>query len=105
MDPQWITALIAFATLVAAFTAFSVRWAWHILRGTQSFLDDWKGEDARPGVPARPGVMERLQTVEFIVTEVRGQVFPNGSSSLRDVVGRIEADVAHIKAEQQQEKN
>lgn len=28
------------------------------------FLDDWFGEEARPGIPARPGVMERLERLE-----------------------------------------
>lgn len=29
------------------------------------FSEDWNGTDARPGVPARPGVMERLSRIEL----------------------------------------
>lgn len=29
-----------------------------------AFLDDWNGEDARPGSPRRPGIPERLSVLE-----------------------------------------
>ena len=32
-------------------------------------LDDISGEAARPGVPARPGLMERIQSVEALTAE------------------------------------
>ena len=48
--------------LTAIFHLFrSILRAW---RKVDAFLDDWNGEEERPGVPARPGVMERLSTVE-----------------------------------------
>lgn len=47
------------------------------------FMDDWGGTEARPGVPRRPGVMERLDWIEH-------QLKPNSGESLRDVVNRIE---------------
>ena len=33
-------------------------------------LDDWRGTEARPGVPRRPGVMERLEKIEADVSAV-----------------------------------
>lgn len=33
------------------------------------FLDDWFGEEARPGVAARPGVMERLERLEELANK------------------------------------
>ena len=34
------------------------------------FHRDWNGEAARPGVPARPGVMERLSMTENVLSVV-----------------------------------
>lgn len=50
------------------------------------FMDDWGGESARPGVPRRPGVMERLDWIEH-------QLKPNSGESLRDAVNRIETQL------------
>lgn len=64
--------------------------AWRLLVGIRrlviridDFMDDWGGEAARPGVPRRPGVMERLDYIEH-------QLKPNSGESLRDAVNRIE---------------
>lgn len=49
----------------------------------EEFIEDWRGTVARPGVPARAGVMERLDGIEH-------QLKPNSGESLRDAVNRIE---------------
>jgi hypothetical protein len=97
MDPAWITAALALAAAVLGCLAWAGRKVWRTFRRTQDFLDDWGGHEPRPGVEARPGVMERLQTVEFILGEVRGQVFPNGGHSMRDDLNTLRSDVADIK--------
>lgn len=51
-------------------------------KGLANFLEDWNGEPARKGVPARPGVMERLANVEKELTL-------NGGRSLKDTVVRM----------------
>lgn len=43
------------------------------------FLEDWNGEEARPGVPRRPGMNERL-------TNVEKELKPNGGKSVYDKV-------------------
>lgn len=70
-------------------------------------IDDLAGEAARPGVPARPGLMERVASVELAVREVRekvvvvdgrldvvefatAQLLPNNGSHLADAVNRVE---------------
>jgi hypothetical protein len=100
VDPGWLTAATALAVAVVGCFAWFGRQAWRLLLRTQDFLDDWAGHPERKGVPAKPGVMERLQTVEHIVTQVRVELYPNGGGSLRDVVHRTAADVAEIKSEQ-----
>jgi hypothetical protein len=60
-----------------------VRGIWRLVRGVIDFLDDWVGEVARPGVPPRAGVMERLGKIEH-------EVVANNGTSLKDAVHRIE---------------
>ena len=53
------------------------------LRRVGHFLDDFYGEDKRPGQAQRPGLMQRMQTIE-------AEMHPNGGSSMRDAINRIE---------------
>lgn len=62
---------------------FVVHKVWPVFRKVVHIVDDITGEEARPGVPARPGLMERISTIEH---EVR----PNGGGSIKDAVNRIE---------------
>jgi len=49
----------------------------------ENFMEDWAGEEARPGRDAVPGVMERLNSID-------GELKNNGGSSIKDAVNRIE---------------
>jgi hypothetical protein len=100
VSAAWFTAAIALAVAVGGLVVWAGRWVTKILTGVLRFLEDWRGEPARPGVEARPGVLARLQTVERIVTDVRRELYANGGTSLRDVVHQTAADVADIKDEQ-----
>lgn len=55
----------------------------------ENFMDDWFGEQERPGVPGRQGVMERLHNIEL-------EVKPNGGGSMKDAVNRIETSLRQI---------
>jgi hypothetical protein len=52
------------------------------------FLDDWFGEQVRPGFPGRPGIPERLARVE----ERTRQLTPNGGSHLADKIAHLVRD-------------
>ena len=62
---------------------------WKVIKRLNHFLDDVMGEEARPGVPARPGLMERVMRVEH-------ELFPNSGASLRDQTNRIESTITEI---------
>ncbi|UBU11593.1 hypothetical protein [Nonomuraea gerenzanensis] len=60
-----------------------------LLKKLSDAVDDWQGEPARKGVPARPGVMERLEAIE-------AQLRPNGGASARDAINRVERTVTRL---------
>lgn len=39
------------------------------IKRINNLMDDFFGEEERPGVPRRPGIMERLQTIEEKLNE------------------------------------
>lgn len=100
MNPEWVAALVALVVAVVAGLGWAVRWAWRVLRRVVHFLDDYAGQPARDGLPARPGLMARLQSVEELVAKVVAETTPNGGGSMRDEVARTARDVAEIKTEQ-----
>ena len=106
-------ALVTIFAVAAGLGALATVWhkilgpAWRKTRSVyasvDAFLDDWNGEPAqparpgRPAVPARPGVLARLDhqrntlaTHSDHIEQIRHQVLPNGGSSIRDAVARIE---------------
>ncbi len=100
MDPAWLTALTALAVAVGGLLIWALRHAWRVLRRVTRFLDDYAGEPARDGMPAKPGFMARLASVEQILTRVLAETQPNHGTSLRDVVHRTADDVAEMKTAQ-----
>jgi hypothetical protein len=67
-----------------------------IAKGVELYLADWYGEPDRPGVPARPGVLVRLQRAEEGLVGIgdrlgrlEHEMQPNSGSSLRDAVDRL----------------
>jgi hypothetical protein len=100
VNPEWLTAFTALAVAVAGCLLWCARKAWHASRRVSHFLDDYAGEPARDGLPARPGFMARLGSVEESMKHLSAEMSPNHGSSLRDVVHKTAADVAEIKSEQ-----
>jgi hypothetical protein len=69
-----------------------VRKVWPLFKKLADFLDDVRGEPARPGVEARLGLMERVMRVGH-------ELFPNSGKSLRDQTNRMEEklDRDHVR--------
>ena len=61
--------ILPLASTVGALTGFAV-WLRKLMRRLDNLLEDWNGSEARPGVPRRPGVMERLEKIETDVAVI-----------------------------------
>ena len=97
MDPAWIVAAVALATLIAGFFGWILRKIFRALRLLVRFTDDYFGEPAGSGRPARPGVKTRLEKLEKHATEISAQVHLNSGTSLRDSVQRTELGMEDLK--------
>ncbi|MFD3978235.1 hypothetical protein ACFWR6_06580 [Streptomyces griseus] len=60
------------------------------------FIEDWYGEEARPGVPARPGVLERVAGMELRLGRMEHELHPNAGGSLRDAVDEANRRLTHL---------
>lgn len=107
--PQWIASLnvgqvALFVGGVLFIIGLMVK-VWKTFRpmfvGVREFLEDWRGEEARPGVPARPGVMERLATTEDKLDAIDHELHPNSGSSFRDKVDELAVELREHIAQQQ----
>lgn len=90
----WATVATVVISLGTGLWRF-VRAAVRIAKRVTIFLDDWYGEEARPGVPARPGVLERVRGIESRIQGVHHELQPNSGASLRDAV-----DLTNCRLEQ-----
>ena len=54
------------------------------------FLDDYFGEEERPGFSGRPGMQERMRIIEEELKCVSYEMRPNSGTSIKDAIGRIE---------------
>ncbi|MEU1784814.1 hypothetical protein ABZ553_02545 [Streptomyces sparsogenes] len=99
--PALDTALVwggAASALAAVGTAVwrGFRGAHRLGRRVNEFMDDWAGEEARPGVPGRPGVMERVSVIEERLQRVEHELYPNSGGSLRDAVDLVDERLARL---------
>lgn len=99
---NWITVL---STIVLAGAALAVLTHWVVMPAVRlftdwrQFLEDWRGEPARPGIaPERLGVLARLSKLEESAARVEHEVKPNDGASMKDQINRIEEHVVPVEA-------
>jgi len=81
---MWVVGIVVVVGLIKK--------VWPLLRKMGDFLDDVAGEPARPGVPARAGLMERVQRIEY-------ELFPNSGKSMRDQTDRMEERIGALSTQ------
>lgn len=87
---EFITAVSGTLAGMGIIWGFMFRPVRKMVRRLGQFFDDWFGEEARPGVPRRPGMLERVSTLETGQAEIR---------SLRDDVTGIKAQVSQMSSQ------
>lgn len=95
----------AAAIAVAGGASWAVRRLKRFATRFDEFMEDWNGSEARPGVPAKPGVMERLsrqdlalQCIDDRLVTVEVEINPNSGKSLKDIVHRVDGNLKHVKS-------
>lgn len=105
-DLLFLDSVILIASAVTAITVIFLflKKGFSIFRRFIHFLDDFHGEEERPGSPRRPGFSERLGSVEQCMSSMKEkfegiddkvsfiekELHPNHGSSMRDAVDRIQ---------------
>lgn len=67
INPEIVITWLGLVTAVLGIVAWVARQTHRLTE----MLTDWRGTEARPGVPRRPGVMERLEKIESDVSDVK----------------------------------
>lgn len=75
--------IVGIITIIGAIIACA-RWTYRQVSSLQDLLEDWRGEEERPGVPGRLGVMERLDRIEKTVNSAAFNSQPNHGTSAYD---------------------
>ena len=61
------------------------------------FLDDYFGEEERPGFDGRPGMQERLRIIELEIECISFEMKPNHGTSIKDAINRIEKRLEELE--------
>ena len=64
-----IDMVVPMCSTICVLAGFGV-WLRKLMRRLDNLLEDWNGSPARPGVPRRAGVMERLEKIETDVAVI-----------------------------------
>ena len=91
--------LMMLAAVVTAITAigYGIHKVSILIKRFIHFLDDYFGEEARPGFPGRPGMQERLAFMEKEIKGISYEMKPNSGSSIKDAIARIEKRLEHLE--------
>lgn len=79
----------------AGAVGWSTRKAWLGLGRVRRFLDDYEGTPERNGVPARPGLMERMQTSETAQGQILDRL-DTGDLRFASIESRLQAVVDEL---------
>ena len=90
MSPNEFLVMLAATITAIGVIGVGVHKAIKLVKRFIHFLDDYFGEEPRPGFEGRPGMQERLRFMEEEIACISFEMRPNHGTSIKDAVGRIE---------------
>lgn len=97
---ELISGIVVIGSTIISVFAVVTRQLWKTMKKLNFFFVDFYGEPARPGVPSKPGVVERIGNLELatvdtnkMIEQVLKETRPNGGSSMRDEIQRVHREV------------
>ena len=90
MSPNEFLVMLAATITAIGVIGVGVHKAIKLVKRFIHFLDDYFGEEPRPGFEGRPGMQERLKFMEEEIACISFEMRPNHGTSIKDAVGRIE---------------
>lgn len=110
MNTSYQALIVEYSAIISGIVVIMSGIGWFIKRlhaiGKQfdDFMEDWRGERARPGVPEKPGIMERLSSqdktlgdISARLATVESEVGYGNGKSIRDAVNRMDGALKHTK--------
>jgi hypothetical protein len=90
MSPNEFLVMLAATVTAIGVIGVGLHKATKLVKRFIHFLDDYFGEEERPGFEGRPGMQERLKFMEEEIACISFEMRPNHGTSIKDAVGRIE---------------
>jgi hypothetical protein len=90
MSPNEFLVMLAATVTAIGVIGVGLHKATKLVKRFIHFLDDYFGEEERPGFEGRPGMQERLRYMESEIACISYEMRPNSGSSIKDAVARIE---------------
>jgi hypothetical protein len=90
MSPNEFLIMLAATVTAIGVIGVGLHKATKIVKRFIHFLDDYFGEEERPGFEGRPGMQERLKFMEEEIACISFEMRPNHGTSIKDAVARIE---------------
>jgi hypothetical protein len=90
MSPNEFLIMLAATVTAIGVIGVGLHKATKLVKRFIHFLDDYFGEEERPGFEGRPGMQERLKYMESEIACISYEMRPNSGSSIKDAIGRIE---------------
>lgn len=90
MSPNEFLMMLAATVTAIGVIGVGVHKATKLTKRFIHFLDDYFGEEERPGFDGRPGLQQRLRAIEMEIECISFEMRPNHGTSIKDAINRIE---------------
>ena len=97
MSPNEFLIMLAATVTAIGVIGVGLHKATKLVKRFIHFLDDYFGEEERPGFEGRPGMQERLRSLESEISCISYEMRPNSGSSIKDAIARIEKRLEQLE--------